>query len=110
MGCSECSSHLEVDGVMYCGGTGGPDGVVADSMSWSSMYNSYANTGFKVCVANYKRGVPIGEGASWSPDRREAWRVFNGKRIERISLKEAALIAEGLETPVPPKDPDPPRM
>tara|TARA_B110001452_G_scaffold234226_1_gene212403 strand:- start:469 stop:912 length:444 start_codon:yes stop_codon:yes gene_type:complete len=52
--------------------------------------------------------VAMGEGARWSADRRQAWRLFRcvtqhtqGVEVTGISLEEAAQIAERMGLPVP---------
>lgn len=44
---------------------------------------------------------PVGQAARWSADGQTAWRLRNGKVVERISLEAAAEIARrlGLEVP-----------
>ena len=49
----------------------------------------------------FKGGAQVGEGALWSADRATAWRVSDGKPGEKISLEEAARIAERVGLPVP---------
>ena len=55
----------------------------------------------KVETSRFAAYAPVGEGARWSLDRQEAWRLRDGKRGESISLEEAARIAAELGLPVP---------
>lgn len=36
----------------------------------------------------------VGEGVRWSPDRKKAWRMIDGKVGTKISAKEAGAIAK----------------
>ena len=55
----------------------------------------------EVEVGRYKGGAGVGEAARWSADRATAWRLSDGKAGKRISLEEAARIAERVGLPVP---------
>ena len=62
----------------------------------------YQNTGLALTIAlSAMRPEDVGEAAGWSADRATAWRVSDGKVGERISLEEAARIAERVGLPVP---------
>ena len=54
-----------------------------------------------VAVVQYRGGEPIGEGARWSADRRRAYRLEAGRKVERISLEKAAKIAKEMGLRVP---------
>jgi hypothetical protein len=57
-------------------------------------------------VSRWRAGRPVGEAAGWTPDRRQAGRMLDGKPVETISLERAAEIADELGLPVPPVVPD----
>ena len=44
-------------------------------------------------TVRFAADAPVGEGARWSADRQSAWRLRDGKKVESISLEEAARIA-----------------
>ena len=52
-------------------------------------------------ISCYENGIPSGEGAKWSKDRRKAWRMNAGKLGAEISLKEAMKIALNVGLSVP---------
>ena len=58
-----------------------------------------------VAVVQYRAGEPIGEGARWSADRRRAYRLQAGRKVERISLEKAAKIAKSLGLQMPEQTP-----
>ena len=47
-------------------------------------------------IIRYVRGEPVGEGVRWSADRRRAYRLEAGKKVEKVSLDEAANIRDRL--------------
>ena len=76
-------------GIMRWGENGGgPDG---------------AAEGGEAEVSRMATSKPIGEGVRWGRDRDVAWRLKDGKKETKISLDEAAKIAEGLGLSMPPR-------
>ena len=53
-------------------------------------------------VVSYEKDCDESEGARWSVDRLNAWRLHRGDIVDEIPLEEAARIAERLGEPVPP--------
>ena len=54
-------------------------------------------------VTRWKAGADVGEGAAWSADRATAWRLQDDEVVAKISLEEAARIAQALGLAVPPR-------
>ena len=71
---------------------------VAGKMEGKGTYH-YANG--TVDVGRFKGDADVGEAARWSADRATAWRLQDGQAVEKISLEEAARIAERVGLPVP---------
>ena len=70
----------------------------ANMQEGSGTYR-YANG--KVEVGRYKASADFGEGARWSADGQTAWLLWDGKKVGRISLEEAAAVAARVGEPVP---------
>ena len=70
-----------------------------DKKDGSGTYR-YATSAMAEISCN-ENGIPPGEGAKWSKDRRKAWRTNGGKLGAEISLKEATKIALHVGLPVP---------
>ena len=71
---------------------------VADKKEGKGTYHYFDG---EVEVDCWKAGSRVGQGAKWSADRATAWRLNDGKKGARISLEEAARIAERVGLPVP---------
>ena len=53
----------------------------------------YQLTDGKVEIYRYVNDCRVGDGVRWSSNRKKAWRMNGGKAIKRISMEEAAQIA-----------------
>ena len=57
--------------------------------------------GGEVEVSGMAADARVGEGARWSADRTQAWRLRDGVMVEEVSLEVASSLASALELPVP---------
>ena len=54
-----------------------------------------------VTVGFYKAGKDVGEGVKWTADGQTAYRMRDGKPVEKISLEEARATVARLGLPLP---------
>jgi hypothetical protein len=76
-----------------------------DMREGRATYTVAANGGSWTQLSYYRGDVQVGEGVEWSNEKKAAWALRDGRRVEEIDLKKAlSLVAKiGLAIKNPPR-------